>query len=413
MNQVWRNSNVFSGVLGGLVVAVIVAILLATGAIDSGGTKTVVQQIPFASASQPAASQSSTSPTIGAIYKRVSPGVAFIQAKITQQTSNPFGLPDQGQGIATGSGFVLDTRGYIVTNAHVVDGASNVTVAFKNGQPVPASIVGKDVSSDIAVLKVDPSKVKLDPLTLGDSSKVQVGDPAIAIGNPFGYDDTVTAGIISALQRHIQAPNNFSIDNVLQTDAAINPGNSGGPLLDAAGNVIGINSQIATNGQGSGSVGIGFAIPIDLAKTIVPTLIQHGSVQHAYVGITTAPVDATIAKDLHLPANSGALVQDVVSGGPADKAGIKAGSTQTPDGVNSGGDLIVGIDGKTVKSPDDISSALANKRPGQQVTFTLYRGSSKKNVTVTLGNRPQNAPQGSGGQGGGGGGGGGGLPGIP
>jgi S1-C subfamily serine protease len=317
MSPRWRNSNVLSGVAGGLAALVLGAILLATGAIGGGTTtKTVVQQIPVA-ATRPAA-QESGGLTIAQIYKQVSPGVAFVQAKVNQQTSNPFGLPQAGQGIATGSGFVLDTRGYVVTNAHVVDGATNVQVSFLNGNPVSASIVGRDVSSDLAVLKVDPSKVKLVPLALGDSGKVQVGDPAIAIGNPFGYDDTVTSGIISALQRHIDAPNQFSIDNVLQTDAAINPGNSGGPLLNAAAQVVGINSQIATNGQSSGNVGIGFAIPINLVKSIVPKLISHGSVQHAYIGITTTKVDTQIAHDLNLPQASGALVQKVVGGGPAD-----------------------------------------------------------------------------------------------
>ena len=406
----WRSSNLMSGVLGGLVAVAIGAILFATGAIHTGSSSTVVEQVASGT-TRPAAQVTGATPSITQIYKQVSPGVAFIQAKITQQTSNPFGLPDQQQGLATGSGFVLDKRGYILTNAHVVDGASNVQVSFLNGQPVPATIVGKDVSSDLAVLKVDPSKVKLVPLTLGDSSKVQVGDPSIAIGNPFGYDDTVTAGIVSALQRHIQAPNNFSIDNVIQTDAAINPGNSGGPLLNANGQVIGINSQIATNGQSSGNTGIGFAVPINLAKAIVPTLISKGSVQHAYIGITTAGVDAQIAKDLKLPADKGALVQDVVSGGPADKAGIRAGNQQTADGVTAGGDLLVALDGKTINKPDDIAAAIATDRPGQKLQITFYRGSDKKTVTVTLGNRPQSAPSTSQDQGPGGGGGG--LPPLP
>jgi S1-C subfamily serine protease len=404
MSTRWRSSNVMSGLLGGLVAVVIGAILFATGAIHTGGgTKTVVQQVPLGS-TRPAAQESSGGQTIGAIYKQVSPGVAFIQAKVTQQSSNPFGLPDQQQGLATGSGFVLDKRGYILTNAHVVEGASSVQVSFLSGQPIGAKVVGRDVSSDLAVLKVDPSKAKLVPLQLGDSSKVQVGDPVIAIGNPFGYDDTVTSGIVSALQRHIQAPNNFSIDNVIQTDAAINPGNSGGPLLNASGQVIGINSQIATNGQSSGNVGIGFAVPINLAKTIVPKLISNGSVQHAYIGITTAPVTPQIAHDLNLPTGKGALVQDVVAGGPADKAGLKAGNTQTSDGITAGGDVIVALDGKAVNKPDDIANAISNDKPGQIVQITFYRGSSKRTVALTLGNRPQAAPAGSGNPGGGGGG---------
>jgi len=406
----WRRSNLTSGIIGGLVAVAIGAILFGTGAIHTGSSSTVVEQVAGGT-TRPATQVTGATPSITQIYKQVSPGVAFIQAKISQQTSNPFGLPEQQQGLATGSGFVLDKRGYILTNAHVVDGASNVQVSFLNGQPISATIVGKDVSSDLAVLKVDPSKVKLSPLVLGDSSKVQVGDPAIAIGNPFGYDDTVTAGIVSALQRHIQAPNNFSIDNVIQTDAAINPGNSGGPLLNANGQVIGINSQIATNGQSSGNTGIGFAVPINLAKTIVPTLISKGSVQHAYIGITTAGVDSQIAKDLKLPVAKGALVQDVVNGGPADKAGIRAGNQQTADGVTAGGDLVVAVDGKPINTPDDIATAIAADKPGQTIQITFYRGSSKKTVSVTLGNRPQSAPSTSQDQGPGGGGGG--LPPLP
>ena len=403
MTPRWRNASIMSGIAGGLVAVALGAILIGTGAIDTGGTtKTIVQQVPV-STTQPAAQQAGGGLTISQIYKQVSPGVAYVQAKVNQQSSNPFGFPQAGQGLATGSGFVLDTRGYIVTNAHVIDGAINggVTVSFLNGNPVNATIVGKDVSSDLAVLKVDPSKVKLVPLVLGDSSKVQVGDPAIAIGNPFGYDDTVTSGIISALQRHIQAPNQFSIDNVLQTDAAINPGNSGGPLLNAAGQVIGINSQIATNGQSSGNVGIGFAVPIDLAKAIVPKLIAHGSVQHAYIGITTTKVDSQVAHDLNLPLSRGALVQKVVPGGPGDKAGIKAGDTQAADGIIAGGDLIIEVGGKQINTPDDIATAIAGDKPGQQVQITFLRGNSKKTVTVTLGNRPQTAPSGTGDQGGG------------
>src|SRR3954447_9167319 len=350
-----RNSNVVSGLVGGGVAVVIGAILIATGVIDNGKTtKTVVQQSPI---TQPASDTKSSGLTVSDIYKKVSPGVAFIEADVVENTNSPFGFPQQQRGTATGSGFVLDKQGYILTNAHVVNGASNIQVHFGQGSPVSAKLIGKDLSTDLALIKVDPSKTKPAPVPLGDSSKLKVGDPAVAIGNPFGFDDTVTTGIISALQRQINAPNGFSIDNVIQTDAAINPGNSGGPLLNAVGQVVGINSQIATGGGGSGSVGIGFAIPINTAKTVIPQLKASGKVEHAYIGVTTATVNGQTAQDLNLPVNHGALVQDVVKGGPADKAGIRAGHTQTSGGLVAGGDLIVKVVGRPINKPDDVAAA--------------------------------------------------------
>jgi putative serine protease PepD len=223
--------------------------------------------------------------------------------------------------------------------------------------------VGTDVSTDLAVLKIDPSRTKVKPLPLGSSSGVQVGDPVVAIGSPLGYEDTVTSGIVSNLQRRIDSPNQFTISHAIQTDAAINPGNSGGPLIDAGGRVIGINSQIATAGDGSrGFVGIGFAIPIDLAKKVFPQLIEHGHVPHAYIGVTTSPVPS-----------AGALVQEVAPGSPADRAGIAPG------------DVIVGVDGDTVKQPDDISRAIADNKPGDRAEIELAHD---RTVTVTLADRP-------------------------
>jgi S1-C subfamily serine protease len=390
-------SNLFAGALGGLVVAVIVAVLLGTGAIDSGKTTTVVQpQAPLGGAggrsSSDASAESAGGLTVGDIYKKAGPGVAYIQATIVQTTPSPFGFPEQQPGEATGSGFVLNGDGYIATNAHVVSGAKDVQVSFGKSSPVPAKVVGKDLSTDLAVIKVDPSKVKLTPLTLGDSSALRVGDPVVAIGNPFGFDDTVTTGIVSALGREIQAPNNFSIDHTIQTDAAINPGNSGGPLLDQHGLVVGINSQIATGGASKGSVGIGFAIPINLAKKVLPTLIKSGKVAHAYIGITTAPIDPTVVHDLNLPASKGALVQAVEPGSPAEKAGIQAGKTSTSTSLIAGGDLVVGVNGKAIDTPSDISAAIASSKPGDRITIDFYRGQTKHSVTVTLADRPAKAP---------------------
>jgi S1-C subfamily serine protease len=391
-----RRANFLAGVLGGLIVAVVVALLLGTGAIDTGKTTTVIQrQAPLqssGSASSSDAAEQSRALTVGDIYKKTAPGVAFIQSTIVQSTPGPFGLPDQQPGQATGSGFVLDSQGYIATNAHVVSGASDVQVSFGKSNPVPAKVVGKDLSTDLAVIKIDPAKVKLTPLPLGDSSSLRVGDPVVAIGNPFGYDDTVTTGIVSALGREIQAPNNFSIDHTIQTDAAINPGNSGGPLLDQQGRVVGINSQIATGGGGKGSVGIGFAIPVNLAKQVFPALIKSGRVPHAYVGITTAALSPTIVHDLNLPSPTGALVQAVQPGSPAAKAGLQAGKTQTAGALIAGGDLIVGVDGKPVRTPNDISAAIATHKPGDKVAVEFFRGRAKRSVTVTLADRPSKAP---------------------
>jgi S1-C subfamily serine protease len=396
-----RSSNILAGVLGGIVVAVVGAVLLATGVVETGGkTTTVVQrQAPLANAPRAADDERGDSGplTVGQIAERTGPGVAFISADVVQQSANPFGFPDQQQGEATGSGFVLNKDGYIATNAHVVDGAKKVQVRFGEHNPTPAKIVGSDLSTDLAVIKVDPTKVKLTPIPLGESSKLHVGDPVVAIGNPFGFEDTVTTGIVSALQREITAPNDFSIDHAIQTDASINPGNSGGPLLDAQGRVIGINSQIATGGDNKGSVGIGFAIPIDTAKQVFPQLIKNGRVPHAYIGVTTAAVTPQVAQQLKLPADSGALIQAIEPGSPADKAGLRAGSGGGASGIATGGDLIVGVDGKKVIDPNDIATAIADDKPGDRVTIEVLRGKSRRTVSVTLVDRPEKAPGAAGG----------------
>jgi len=268
-------------------------------------------------------------------------------------------------------------------------------VRFGDSNLIPATLVGQDPSTDLALIRVDPKATKLHPLPLGDSSKIQVGDPAIAIGNPFGFDRTVTTGIISALQRQIEAPNHFTINNVIQTDAAINPGNSGGPLLNAQGQVIGINSQIATGGNGNGNVGIGFAVPINTAKAAIPQLEKSGRVAHAFLGVTTAGLTGDDAKSLNLPTNKGALVQEVTEGSPADKAGIKSGGTQLAGGLVAGGDMIVKVDNRAITKPDDIATVLATKKPGDKVVVQFYRGNKLKSTTVTLGNRPASVDSGS------------------
>ena len=385
-------SNLVSGFLGGVVAIVIGAILISTGVIDVGDKSPAPASQPTLANPRPdAAPSAGRALSVREIYRKDGPGVAYIQAAIVQQTTNQFGFPQQQRGEATGSGFVLDAQGYVATNAHVVSGARNVQVRFGQGREVTAKIVGSDPSTDLAVIKVDPSKVKLTPVPLGDSNAAQVGDPVVAIGNPLGFEDTVTTGIVSAVGRDIKSPNEFTIAHAIQTDAAINPGNSGGPLIDAAGRVIGINSQIATSGGSKGNVGIGFAIPVNLARQIIPKLIKNGKVEHAYIGVTTTSVTAQVAKALKLPTQSGALVEAIAPGSPAAKAGIRAGAQQV-QGLVAGGDVIVAIDGKPVRSSTDVGASIAAKAPGQRVRLDFYRGSTRKSVTVTLANRPNKAP---------------------
>jgi S1-C subfamily serine protease len=380
-----------AALLGGLVVLLLGVVLIAAGAVG-GEDKTTVVQSPIA---EPATNASSSSKglTVNQIYDQAGPGVAYVRAEVVQQSDNSiFGLPQTQRGEATGSGFVIDKEGDVLTNAHVVEGARKVTVDL-GSKTFDAKIVGRDASSDVALLKVDAGGTSLKPLALGDSSKIQVGDPVVAIGNPFGLDRTVTTGIVSALQRQLKAPNGFTIEHVIQTDAAINPGNSGGPLIDSHGRVVGINSQIATAG-GNGSIGIGFAVPIDTAKKIADQLKQSGKVQHAFLGVTGVAITKSMSDSLNLPTDKGVLVQQVT--GPAKKAGIKGGDTQVTirgADVVLGGDVILEINGKTVKSMNDVIGVVDSKKPGEQVSLKLLRGSKQRSATVELGNRPQNADQ--------------------
>jgi S1-C subfamily serine protease len=375
-------SNLIAGVLGGLVVLVIGAILIETDVIDTGDSTTrVVRQAPISqTATDPAAAQSGK--TVQDIYRQEGRGVVFIQSEGVTGGENAFG--EQQQGTATGSGFVVDKDGTIITNAHVVDGASKVTVSFEEGgDAIDADVKGVDDDADIAVLKINPERRNLTVLPLGDSSKLSVGDPVVAIGNPFGLQRTVTTGIVSALQRQVDAPSGFPISDVIQTDASINPGNSGGPLLNAKGEVIGINSQIATGG-GQGSVGIGFAVPIDQAKRELPKLRAGQEIKRAYLGVVMSDLTDQIAKQLDIPVKEGALVQTVTNGSPADKAGLHAGSS-----TGRGADVIVSIDGKSVTGADDVVQAVSEKEPGDSVEIEYYRGKDKRTVTVKLGERPE------------------------
>jgi len=380
---------------------VVVALVAAFGGFDNNGnTVTTIQAAPAAPSN---ASQERVGLTPHQVYTRAAPGVAFVTSTIVQKSESPFNLfgggETQRQGQATGSGIAIDSNGTILTNYHVVANAVKVTVSFAKGKSVEAQVVGKDPSNDLAVLRIRPDGVTLHPLTLGDSSGVQVGDPVYAIGNPFDLERTLTTGVISALQRQITAPNGFAINNVLQTDAPINPGNSGGPLLDAAGRVIGINSQIETGSGGGGSVGIGFAVPINTAKSEITQLEKGGTVRGAYLGLTSLTIDGSLSA-LNLPVKSGALVQSVQPGTSAAKAGIKGGtiSSTTESGqVAVGGDIIVSIDGKQVASSEDLANDISAKKAGQTVTIGLLRATGrgsyqKRTVTAKLGSRPNSVP---------------------
>jgi S1-C subfamily serine protease len=394
-----------SAFVGGVVVVVVIAALGGLGATQK--TITEIQTAPAVTSgaastpAAPATAKSGGGLSAHEIYVRSAPSVVYVTSTIVRQSESPFGFGEaQQQGIATGSGFVINTNGTILTNWHVVENAVKVTVSFEHGKTVEAKVIGKDPSQDLALLKVPTEGLTLHPLKLGNSAAAQVGDPVAAIGNPFNQRGTLTTGIISAVQRKIQAPNGFAIENVLQTDAPINPGNSGGPLLNAAGEVIGINSQIETGGGGSnGNVGIGFAVPINTAKAALPELEKGGTVSGAYLGVRTYPVDGSLSA-LNLPVKEGAMVEGVEAGTPAAKAGIHAGNLEVQIGGNkilAGGDIIVGVDGKKIANSEALQSAIESKKPGETVTIELWHSSgsggyTKKSVTVTLGRRPNSKP---------------------
>jgi S1-C subfamily serine protease len=354
-----------------------------------GETK-VVEAAP-ASDLEPVAFQRTHALSINQVYRAAAPGVVHITA--TSQTSDVFGDTQQQQSI--GSGFVIDKAGHIVTNYHVVQGAKTVQVSFSNHESMAAKVVGSDPATDIAVLKVSAPSRALRPLTLGNSSTVEVGDQVIAIGNPLGYDRSVTSGIVSAVQRSITAPNQVStIGHVIQTDAALNHGNSGGPLLNADGDVVGVNAQIAPS-NANANIGIGFAIPINTVKQVTSTLIDHGKVQHAFLGIEAKAIDAQIAQIFHLRADSGLLLARVIKGTGAAHSGLRAGSTEVVvegESWPAGGDLLVKADGRSLTTVDDLRNVIADKKPGSSLKLELFRGAKEMTVSVKLGRQPASPP---------------------
>jgi S1-C subfamily serine protease len=387
--------------LGGAIVAAFGWIAIAAGWIQSNAGSTTTVAAPLAA---PVVSKSNEgdSNVVNQIYKSDGDGVAFIESEVPareSQSLSPFGEPEsEGGGTATGSGFVIDTEGHVLTNNHVVEGANRIQVKLGSSDTTyRAKVVGADPATDLALLEVEAPASQLHPLTLGRSSEMEVGDPVVAIGNPFGLDRTVTSGIVSALQRQIQAPNGFSISNVIQTDAAINPGNSGGPLINASGEVIGINSQIETGGGSNGNVGIGFAIPIDTVRAEIHQLETKGEVEHAFLGISGGTITPDLARAINLPVSEGVIVQTVVKGGPADKAGVEGGNTSATIGgaqVSLGGDIITEVNGKKVSGMDEIVEIVNEAEPGDSLELTILRDGKTKTATVTLGSRPDSVEEG-------------------
>ncbi len=355
---------------GGVVGAALISGALAVGGAFDDPPAPMISAAPPAASSPAVRSEPAQAGSLAALYQQVSPSVVEIRAVQggSGVSSSPFPDPRDQRGVATGSGFVVEADGTIVTNAHVVGSSKDVSVRFdEDDDPVPAKVLGVDGSTDIAVLKIDPAAAggSVEPLTLAKAGAANVGDSALAIGNPFGLERTATAGIVSAVGRQIEAPNGFSISDAIQTDAPINPGNSGGPLLDAQGEVLGVNSQILTGGA-KGNVGIGFAVPSMTVAKVLPDLKAGRKIRRPYLGVSSAePLKG-----------DGAEVAGVVEGGPAAKAGLRKG------------DVIQKIEGGAIADPEAVGTAIEERKPGDEVTVTVQRGGKQTDVKVTLGTRP-------------------------
>jgi putative serine protease PepD len=359
-----------SALLGGGVSA---GVLVATGAVHDGAQTTTVIERSGAVTAQGA----SGGLNADALYASTSAGVVDITAKGVSsgggQSASPFGGPPQSGTTATGTGFVIDNNGNIVTASHVVDGASSISVTFQDGTTRSATLVNKDGATDVALLKIDASGMTLHPLKLGSSSSLNVGDPVAAIGDPFGYDRSISTGIVSGVDRTVDAPNGFTVAHAIQTDAALNPGNSGGPLLNASGEVIGIVDQIATNGGSEQSSGVGFAVPINLVTSELSQLKSGATVTHAYLGVATSGNSTGTA---------GATLAAVTAGGPAHAAGLRAG------------DVVTRIGDAKINSANELVAAIAAHHPGDKVAITVERGSKTVQLTATLGTQPAQSSSG-------------------
>ncbi|MBA3490777.1 MAG: trypsin-like peptidase domain-containing protein [Rubrobacteraceae bacterium] len=332
---------------------------------------------------------SNEGPSVREVYTRDGRGVVSVDVAVTSEA-----------GPGGGSGFVVDEAGHIVTNQHVVEEAEEISVRFADGVRREAEVVGQDPSTDVALLKVEAPKAALEPLTLGDSNSVGVGEPVIAIGNPLNVGISVTTGIVSGLGRPITAPNNYTINDAVQTDAAINPGNSGGPLLDSRGTVIGVNAQIAS--ESGGFEGVGFAVPINTVKDVIKQLITDGKVVHGYIGVSMYQLgidelsayaglsEKALRERYGLPGN-GAIVSEVTPDGPAQKAGIRGGDEKDIEGIPIPmGDVITGIEGDPVSSSEDVIEVVNAVRPGERLLMTVVTpGEKGRRVNVTVGTRPE------------------------
>ncbi|MCL4499758.1 MAG: trypsin-like peptidase domain-containing protein [Chloroflexi bacterium] len=382
-------TSVVSAIVGGLIV---LGALSAYFALRPEGTVTVVGN---AGNNRPIPVAVKDGKTLApqTIYDQFGPAVVHVTADITQQSRDFFGNPTQSNGRSDGSGFVVDGAGYIVTNAHVVDASNNITVSLSDKKQLKAKIVGVDRSSDLALLKIDPAGESLTVIELGDSSKVRVGDTVYAIGNPFSLDGSMSNGIVSAVGRQIQAPNGFTIRNVIQTDAAVNPGNSGGPLIDAYGQVIGVNAQIES--QANQFAGIAFAIPSDTVKAIVQGLKSGGKVSHAWLGIQGSDVTPDLKQNMKLSTDSGVVISNVLPGGPAEKAGLQAAkhSGSSGQGDVAVGDIIVEVDGTKIAGMEDLLSLVEKHKVNDKINVVVLRGGRRQTISITLGERPQELVQ--------------------
>jgi putative serine protease PepD len=343
------------------------AVLVAAGAFHgSAGSTTVVERTTVQ-----AGAEGTGGAQPRAVYAAVAPGVVSLSARVVTEVQTPFG-PESQEAVQAGSGSVLDLRGTILTAEHVVRGATSVTVKLQDGSVRKARVLGSDPASDIAVVRIDPSGLTLHPLVLGSLRSLRIGDTVYAVGDPFGYARSMSRGLVSGLDRTIEAPNGFTVAHAIQTDAALNPGNSGGPLLDARGRVVGVVDQIATgNTRAQTNTGVGFAVPIDVVKSALPQLEQSVTPAHAYLGVGAA--DAT---------PTGAVVQTVIPGTPAARAGVEKG------------DVVVALDGVEISGVSDLVAAVAARRPGDSVVLTVRRGSRRVPIRLTLATQPSRATNG-------------------
>jgi S1-C subfamily serine protease len=374
----WLVGSLLPAVVGG---AIVLGGIAATGNLGGGDTTTIVRDpTPLPVALPRTASETPDAPAADAGTGHI-PSVQRVVA-----ASSPAVVTVTAGGERLGSGFLVDRRGRILTNAHVLTKDDNAQVTFDDGTRATADVLGRDESTDLAVLSVKSVPAGVIPLPLGDSDSLVVGDPVIAIGNPFGLERTATTGIVSGLKRIINSPNDFEIQNVIQTDAAINQGNSGGPLLDADGRVIGINSQIQS--EGGGNDGIGFAIPIGTVRPVADSIIATGHAQHAWLGVTGRSITPAIAQALRMPDVRGVAVVEVDDRGPAKAAGLRAATSGATGDVPRGGDLIVAVDGHRVEDMADVSRAVSSRAVGDELALTVLRDGKRVTMRITLADRP-------------------------